>query len=69
MAPASTAEGHWALPPGFGKKRRDTKAMLPATLEATDALIDEHPIDPDRVYVTGQSPEQIKALYKAAPQQ
>ena len=55
MAPASTAEGHWALPRGFGKKRRNTKAMLPAAIEAMDAFIEAHPIDPDRVYVTGQS--------------
>lgn len=58
MAPASTADGHWARPTGFGKTRkkgRNTKAMLPAALEAMDALIEKHPIDPDRVYVTGQS--------------
>ena len=29
--------------------------MLPAALEAMDAFIEKHPIDPDRVYVTGQS--------------
>ena len=58
MAPASTADGHWARPPGFGKNRRknkNTKAMLPAALEAMDAFIENHPIDPDTVYVTGQS--------------
>ncbi len=58
MAPASTAAGHWARPTGFGKTRkngRNTKAMLPAALEAMDAFIEEHPIDPDRIYVTGQS--------------
>ena len=58
MAPASTANGHWARPTGFGKKRKknkNTRAMLPAALEAMDAFIEKHPIDPDRVYVTGQS--------------
>ncbi len=52
MAPASTADGHWARPPGFGKNRRknkNTKAMLPAALEAMDAFIENHPIDPDTV--------------------
>jgi predicted peptidase len=53
MAPASTATGNWAMPPGFGKK--NSKAMLPAALEAMDAILRNHPIDPDRVYVTGQS--------------
>ncbi len=58
IAPASTAGGHWALPPGFGKntkKMKNTKAMLPAALQAMDVLIKKHPIDSDRVYVTGQS--------------
>ena len=29
--------------------------MLPAALEAMEALLGSHPVDPDRVYVTGQS--------------
>ena len=29
--------------------------MLPSALEAMAAFIEKHPIDPDRVYVTGQS--------------
>ena len=29
--------------------------MLPAALEALDALIKKHPIDTERIYVTGQS--------------
>ena len=58
MAPASTADGHWARPAGFVKNRRkgrNTTAMLPAALEVMDAFMEKHPIDPDRVYVTGQS--------------
>ncbi len=58
MAPASTADGHWARPASFGKRRKkskSTKAMLPAALEAMEALIKKHPIDANRVYVTGQS--------------
>jgi predicted peptidase len=53
MAPASTKAGTWLIPPGLDWKKR--KAMLPAALEAMDAIIQKHPIDPDRVYVTGQS--------------
>lgn len=58
MAPASTSEGHWARPTGFGKirkKGRNTKAMLPTALDAVSAFMEKHPIDSDRVYVTGQS--------------
>ena len=59
MAPASTADGHWARPAtGFGKTRRkgkNTKAMLPAALEAMDSFIEKHTIDSERVYETGQS--------------
>ncbi|MDE0863705.1 MAG: prolyl oligopeptidase family serine peptidase [Rubripirellula sp.] len=55
IAPFSTADGHWALPADFGKRKKNTKAMLPAALEAMDAFMDSQPINPDRVYVTGQS--------------
>jgi len=58
MAPASTAAGHWARPAAFGKRRskgKATTAMLPAVLDIMDTFIRKHPIDPDRVYVTGQS--------------
>lgn len=53
MAPASTKAGNWAVPGDVGKRK--VKAMLPAALEAMDAFIEKHPIDADRVYVTGQS--------------
>ena len=59
MAPASTTDGHWARPTAaLGKRRKkgqNTKSMLPAALEAMDAFIEKHPIDSDRIYVTGQS--------------
>ncbi len=58
MAPASTTNGHWTRPDGFSKSRKKgqgTKAMLPIALEAMDELIEQHPIDPNRIYVTGQS--------------
>lgn len=58
FAPASTADGHWARPAGFGRPRkrgRNTKTMLPAALEAMDAFTLKHPIDQKRIYVTGQS--------------
>jgi predicted peptidase len=54
MAPAvDSSVGNWALPRGFDKKER--RAMLPAALEAMDELVEKHPIDLDRIYVTGQS--------------
>ena len=58
MAPASTSSGHWARPAGLAKRRKkgkNTKSMLPAALEAMDAVIKKHPINSSRVYVTGQS--------------
>jgi len=53
MAPVSTAEGLWAEP--FAEQNKNARATLPTALEAMDALIETHPIDPDRIYVTGQS--------------
>jgi len=53
LAPASTRAGTWLIPPGFDWKPR--KAMLPTALEAMDAIIKKHAVNPDRVYVTGQS--------------
>jgi predicted peptidase len=53
MAPVSTADGFWATP--FAEQNKDGKATLPVALEAMDAFIETHPIDPDRIYVTGQS--------------
>jgi predicted peptidase len=53
MAPVSTAEGLWAEP--FAEQNKNARATLPIALEAMDAFIDTHAIDPDRIYVTGQS--------------
>jgi dienelactone hydrolase len=53
MAPVSTAEGLWAEP--FAEQNKEARATLPVALEAMDAFIDAHAIDPDRIYVTGQS--------------
>jgi predicted peptidase len=53
MAPVSTAEGLWAEP--FAEQNKDARATLPVALEAMDALSKRTPIDPDRIYVTGQS--------------
>lgn len=53
LAPASTKAGHWLRPPG--RPSNASKAMLPAALEAMDAFIKTHPVDPKRVFVTGQS--------------
>lgn len=53
MVPESTKAGHWARPAAAEKKT--TKAMLPAALEALDAVIKKHPVDTQRIYVTGQS--------------
>jgi len=53
MAPAVSRRGVWSLPKDFRKLRG--KQFLPAVLDALEAVKKEHPIDPDRVYVTGQS--------------
>ncbi len=53
LAPASTRAGVWALPRDFAKLKG--KQMLPAALEALEFVKTKHPIDADRVYVTGQS--------------
>jgi predicted peptidase len=56
MAPASTKSGHWLRPSGMSRRSStETKPMLPAALEAMDAMIKKLPIDSGRVYVTGQS--------------
>ena len=55
MVPESTKAGNWANPPKRTKRKQAIKAMLPAALEALDALIKKHPIDTQRIYVTGQS--------------
>ena len=56
FAPASTKAGHWLRPEGRPSRgNRKSKAMLPVALEAFDAVIEQHPIDKRKVYVTGQS--------------
>ena len=55
MVPESTKDGNWVQSPRRAKKKKSSKAMLPAALEALDALIKKHPIDTNRIYVTGQS--------------
>ena len=53
MAPAVSRAGVWAVPKDFAKLKG--KQLLPTALEALEALKKKHPIDADRVYVTGQS--------------
>jgi predicted peptidase len=53
MAPAVSRSAVWSLPKGFQKLRGAQR--LPVVLEALDAVLQEHPVDPARVYVTGQS--------------
>jgi predicted peptidase len=53
VAPAVSRAAVWSLPKGFQKLRGAQR--LPVVLEALDAVLKEHPVDPDRVYVTGQS--------------
>ena len=55
LVPESTKAGHWLTPKNRTQRKRPTKAMLPAALEALDAFIKKHPVDTERVYVTGQS--------------
>jgi predicted peptidase len=49
MAPAAGKDESWASP------RLGSKQLLSAVLEAVRKLLETSPIDPDRVYVTGQS--------------
>jgi predicted peptidase len=53
LAPAVSRSQVWAVPEGFRKLRGE--AMLPVALEALEEVKQKHPIDADRVYVTGQS--------------
>ena len=55
MAPVSTADGLWASPYAELQQDKYGKATLHIALEAMDAFIKTHPVDPDRIYVTGQS--------------
>ena len=58
FAPVSTRKGHWIRPSELseqGAKARGTAPMLPLALEALDEFIAAHPVDRDRIYVTGQS--------------
>lgn len=53
MAPAVNRQQVWALPGNFARLRGDS--LLPVALEALASVQQKHPIDADRVYVTGQS--------------
>lgn len=53
IAPVASRRHRWAVPESF--TRLPGNDLLPAVLEAVDAALEKHPIDPDRVYVTGQS--------------
>lgn len=53
LAPAVSRKGVWAVPADF--RKLPGKPHLPAVLEALEAVRDAHPVDPDRIYVTGQS--------------
>ena len=55
MAPVSTADGLWASPYAELMQDKYGKATLQIALAAMDAVINTHPIDTDRIYVTGQS--------------
>lgn len=54
MAPAISQKEIWALPQDMSEKRTETQ-RLPQCLEALEGLKEEYPIDPSRIYVTGQS--------------
>lgn len=53
LAPTTTRQGTWALPPNAN--RLNGRPKLPAALLVVEMLKKEKPIDADRVYVTGQS--------------
>lgn len=53
LAPAVGREQVWALPADFARLRGD--AMMPVVLAALAQVQKQHPIDADRIYVTGQS--------------
>ncbi len=53
MAPAVSRAGNWAVPKGTRKLRG--KQLLPTALQALEEIKKTHPIDADRIYVTGQS--------------
>lgn len=58
FAPVSTRKGHWIRPNEIfvqDEKVQGTTPMLPLALEALDDFMTEHPVDRDRIYVTGQS--------------
>lgn len=54
MAPVSPRPARWATRPGRARDD-DSPTKLPAVFLALAALQDQHSIDPDRIYVTGQS--------------
>lgn len=53
LAPAVSRNGVWAVPGDFRGLRG--KHVLPLVLAALEQVKQDHPIDADRVYVTGQS--------------
>jgi predicted peptidase len=53
LAPAATRSGVWTLPAEAAGLRG--RPQLPLALEALAKVMAEQPIDPDRIYVTGQS--------------
>jgi len=53
LAPAVGRNQVWALPGDFAKLRGDS--MLPVALAALAKVQQQHPIDAQRIYVTGQS--------------
>ena len=53
MAPAVSKAAVWSVPKDFGKLKG--KQLLPTALEVLEVVKKEYPVDPDRVYVTGQS--------------
>ncbi len=53
LAPAATRAGVWAVPANLARLRG--QPQLPLALEALNKVMADHPIDPHRVYVTGQS--------------
>jgi len=60
IAPAVTTAYNWASPKDLqtvkrGSRKVERKPRLPTVLEMLAAVTREYPVDPNRVYVTGQS--------------
>jgi poly(3-hydroxybutyrate) depolymerase len=54
LAPKAGENAGWASTPAFGRKQR-ARESLPLAVEAIRSLLKSEAIDPDRIYVTGQS--------------